>query len=660
MRSWLRSRIPAILGFLFIAALVTGGLGWVTAAVLRLEREQVEARAEAERFAQLRPVMWQLDSRIAPLLAREDSRPFNHYSTVYPPSVLFQNDKDGTPVKPGMILEPSPLLSEDLPEWMLLHFQVDPEHGWGSPQVPTQRLCKILENPKAKATLENVTEQREQVRLQMAGCCNPVELLHNVKQRSDQQRWVFEQSLLMEQNLASNQVATQPANQEEQPKNPTAPQAQQMFQQAAGQQNSRMAYGNNEFFNRAGKVELSKKDFQGKTQKESQTKDQEELLGMALQYLRNDAGWFGSLKAPSGQKTAIRVGAMVPLWLSTDDADDRLLVARLVQIGDKQACQGIVLDWPKLRAVLYDEVKDTFPEATFRPVRDPIPAHPERTMTALPVELDPGPVPPPQVETWTPLRLGLVLAWAAALVALSAVGLGGWSLLDLSERRIRFVSAVTHELRTPLTTLRLYLDMLAGGLVKEEERQAEYLQTLHGETDRLHRLVGNVLDFSRLERQRPRLEKATVPVAELIEQVNANWQGRCQSVDMELIAEPGPAEVRIETDVNMVHQILGNLIDNACKYAKGGEERRITLRARSEGPRLVLEVEDRGPGVPLGERHSIFRAFSRGRGAEEVAGGVGLGLALAQQWAKLLGGRLSVAGGAGGRGACFRLELPLA
>src|SRR5579871_4586025 len=123
-------------------------------------------------------------------------------------------------------------------------------------------------------------------------------------------------------------------------------------------------------------------------------------------------------------------------------------------------------------------------------------------MTALPVELDPGPVSPPEVGTVTPLRIGLGLAWAAALVALSAVGLGGWSLLDLSERRIRFVPAVTHELRTPLTALRLYLDMLTGGLVKDEERQAEYLQTLHGETDRLHRLVGNVLDFSRRSEER--------------------------------------------------------------------------------------------------------------------------------------------------------------
>src|SRR5262249_19089046 len=140
-----------------------------------------------------------------------------------------------------------------------------------------------------------------------------------------------------------------------------------------------------------------------------------------------------------------------------------------------------------------------------QPVLPWTPADPERTMSALPVQLVPRPDEGPAEPGWTPLRIGLALAWAAALVALLAVGLGGWSLLDLSERRIRSASAVTHELRTPLTTLRLYLDMLTGGLVKDERQKEEYLHTLFGETERLNRLVGNVLDFSRLENQAPRL-----------------------------------------------------------------------------------------------------------------------------------------------------------
>ena len=74
----------------------------------------------------------------------------------------------------------------------------------------------------------------------------------------------------------------------------------------------------------------------------------------------------------------------------------------------------------------------------------------------------------------------------------------------------------------------------------------------------------------------------------------------------------------------------------------------------------MIEVEDRGPGVAAGERRSIFRPFRRGRGADVTAGGVGLGLALAERWARLLGGRLTLCAGPEGCGACFRLELPLA
>src|SRR5436190_15327179 len=118
-------------------------------------------------------------------------------------------------------------------------------------------------------------------------------------------------------------------------------------------------------------------------------------------------------------------------------------------------------------------------------------------MASLTFQLDPGPFESTEerISTagislnlptagWTPLRIGLALAWVAAGVALLAVGLGGWSLIDLSERRFRFVSAVTHELRTPLTTLRLYLDMLMGGMVREEKQRDEYIRTLHDESER--------------------------------------------------------------------------------------------------------------------------------------------------------------------------------
>src|SRR5262249_26294800 len=275
----------------------------------------------------------------------------------------------------------------------------------------------------------------------------------------------------------------------------------------------------------------------------------------------------------------INVGSLVPLWLTRPDGEHLLLV-RLVRIDSKEIAQGIMLDLPKLQAALTDEVVDLFPEARILPVHEHDEVNAEQVMTALPLQLDPGPsAQGVVVPGWGPLRAGLILAWAAALAALLAVGLGGWSLIDLSERRIRFVSAVTHELRTPLTTLRLYLDTLTGGMVKEESQRSEYLQTLNAETDRLNRLVANVLDFSRLENQRPQLHRSNVKVSDLLQGIHATWHGRCQDAGKELVVENGfKPDAALETDIELVQQIIANLIDNACKYSRDAADNRILLR----------------------------------------------------------------------------------
>jgi signal transduction histidine kinase len=253
-----------------------------------------------------------------------------------------------------------------------------------------------------------------------------------------------------------------------------------------------------------------------------------------------------------------------------------------------------------------------------------------------------------------------VLAWAAAVIAFAAVGLSGWSLLDLAERRMRFVSAVTHELRTPLTSLRLYLDLLNSGMIEDEQKQKEYLSTLAGESERLHRLIENVLDFARLERRSVEAHRQPTNVAELLEEVRRTWADRCAADGRELVViSTLPPEQRVTTDPRMVAQVLGNLVDNARKYTRDAADGRIWVWAKpGERGALLLEVEDRGPGVAAGERGTIFRPFRRGKDADTTAGGAGLGLALAKHWADLLGGTLSYRVADGGVGACFRLELP--
>ncbi len=362
---------------------------------------------------------------------------------------------------------------------------------------------------------------------------------------------------------------------------------------------------------------------------------------------------------PSSAMVTVTMSRVVGLWLSGPAGQDRLLAVRLVRVEEKDICQGILLDAGLLTGLLEEEVQDLFPESTVLPAREATADQLDRTMTTLPLRLDPGPEPLEEPAGWTPLRVGLSLAWLAALVGLGAVGAGGWSLLTLSQRRIRFVSAVTHELRTPLTTLRLYLDMLLGGLVPDG-RQREYLETMNAETDRLTRLVGNVLDFSRLENQAPKLVRARVNVSDLLARARETWQGRCSAAGKELEVEDAtPPGCAVETDADLLLQVLANLLDNSCKYSREAGDRRLWLRARPENGRVVFEVEDRGPGVPAGERQSIFRPFRRGKCADATTGGVGLGLALARSWTQLLGGRLELCCPPSG-GACFRVVLAVA
>jgi signal transduction histidine kinase len=637
---WLRGKKGGALAFAAIALLVIGGLGWATMAALRLEREQAQTRAQTERTENLRLALWRMDSYVSPVLAQEDSRPANQYSAVFAPSLAINSS--GAACSPGTVLEPSPLLDPEQPDWIMLHFQTSEESGWESPQVLSKSLTQRLYSCNVKVPPADGNLKRAGLLAEMGRQFPHQSLLALVQPHAPQS----------EGRTNTLVIAQGPWNY-----NPPYNQAQANNNDFPNQAPSQSA---SEFNKRA----EAQKIIRNLSKNVGQQEDFDVALGNAK---RNGEDWFTDNRTKSirAEQIPIQLDSMIPLWLSSRTVvaglgQELLVFVRRVEIGKKQLCQGIVLDWPNLQGLLTDKVSDLFPDAKVLPVKDEAPERLDSVMSTLPIELDPGPELAAVVREWTPLRIGLGLAWAAALIALAAVGLGGWSLIDLSERRIRFVSTVTHELRTPLTTLRLYLDMLTGGIITDEKKKTEYLHTLNAETDRLNRLVGNVLDFSRLENQRPRLNKTQVVIGHLLEQVRDNWQGRCLDAEKELILENQLGNETVLTDMNLVQQILGNLIDNACKYSRGAEDRHIWLRARRKTQGLlVLEVEDRGPGVQSKDQRSIFRPFRRGQDADVTAGGVGLGLALAHRWAQLLGGRLRLHSPGEYCGACFRLELPL-
>jgi len=249
----------------------------------------------------------------------------------------------------------------------------------------------------------------------------------------------------------------------------------------------------------------------------------------------------------------------------------------------------------------------------------------------------------------------LGIAWAGLLVGGAAVAALLLGAMALSERRAAFVSAVTHELRTPLTTFRTYTEMLAEGMVDADKRQT-YLDTLAREAERLAHLVDNVLAYARLEKQpvAPRVEE--VAVADLFERVRPRLHERAEAAGMTLVFGP-PPDARVRADVSAVEQILFNLVDNACKYAAGADDKRIHVDARATDKTVAIDVADHGPGIPRNERKRVFRPFERS--AERAAGsapGVGLGLALCRRLARAMGGDVDVARQSGG--AVLHVTLP--
>jgi len=244
----------------------------------------------------------------------------------------------------------------------------------------------------------------------------------------------------------------------------------------------------------------------------------------------------------------------------------------------------------------------------------------------------------------------------------AAILLGGSLLLWQAWRNQRdarqktsFVANVSHELKTPLTTIRMYAELLGEGAIVEPEKQSRYLQTIVRESQRLTRLVGNLLDFSRLEQGRREYSTEVVELTGWLPELFATQQVRLTEADLELQYDNAPATAEIQTDRDALEQIILNLLDNGIKYAAGGKLLRVSLTATATGYQLV--VEDRGPGIPASRRKQIFDKFYRGDSSLTTRRqGSGLGLSIARQLARDLGGDLTCR--PIDQGACFVLTLP--
>jgi signal transduction histidine kinase len=205
----------------------------------------------------------------------------------------------------------------------------------------------------------------------------------------------------------------------------------------------------------------------------------------------------------------------------------------------------------------------------------------------------------------------------------------------------------------------MYAEMLARGMVPDAQRRQEYLHTLERESERLTSLVENVLAYARLERGRKPQVADTITPKSLLERIAPRLKQRARQATMEceFNLPAAVADVPFTTDQGIAEQILFNLVDNAAKYARTAEDRRIHLNVRPSGNQVAFTVYDHGPGFQ--RKPGRFRPFAKSaQESAETAPGVGLGLALCTRLARQLGGRLEVSDAPGG-GASVSLILPV-
>jgi PAS domain S-box-containing protein len=235
------------------------------------------------------------------------------------------------------------------------------------------------------------------------------------------------------------------------------------------------------------------------------------------------------------------------------------------------------------------------------------------------------------------------------------------------EARKEFVSSVTHELRAPLTTIKSYVEMLIDDEAGDPELQREFFNTINEETDRLARLINDMLNMSKMEVGNMVLNKALVRTRKLIEDAVNGVRSSARGKHIELTANVSEALPDVEADKELVRVVVTNLLSNGIKYTPEGGK--VFLSAElvrdpsspAQQGYISVSVADNGPGVPADERDKIFEKFYRGRQAvaDSRLVGNGLGLALARQVATLHGGdiRLESTEGVGSK---FTFLLPAA
>lgn len=257
-----------------------------------------------------------------------------------------------------------------------------------------------------------------------------------------------------------------------------------------------------------------------------------------------------------------------------------------------------------------------------------------------------------------------VLMWVAVLVLFVSIASGSavvfrtlHSELTLARQKTTFVANVSHELKTPLTSIRMFAEMLRGDYQPDRDKQNQYLDIMVSETERLTRLINNILDFSKMEQGKKQYSMQSVDLVELTRSTLDSQQLALEHAGFEVMFEADAESLMCQVDGEAIRQVLLNLLSNAEKYSH--ETKQIQVKVGRRNDHALISVEDRGVGIEPAQAKQIFRKFYRVDDAlTSRVRGTGLGLTIAQRITQDHGGDVQYIPREGG-GSLFQVKLPL-
>ncbi len=231
---------------------------------------------------------------------------------------------------------------------------------------------------------------------------------------------------------------------------------------------------------------------------------------------------------------------------------------------------------------------------------------------------------------------------------------------EIAEMKSDFVSAVSHELRTPLSSIKAYMEMLVDGEAHDERTRGEFYNIIQAETNRLQRLIDNILNISRIESGLVKVQRENISLPGLIKEAMDVMQPQARAKSIELVEVHTPLFFQVFADKDMIYQAVMNLMSNAVKYTPAGGKVTVSLQVDEHARMVCVSVADTGMGVPQDDLPHLFTKFYRVAEHKKIVKGTGLGLNLVKHIVETVhGGKVSVTSELG-KGSTFVFSLPLA